>query len=407
MTCGRSGTRCAAHVLCAVGGWLLFTWSIEAAAIAYTFTKIADTTGGEFSSFGFPSINNAGTVAFSVSLSSGGQGIFVGNGSSLTPIVDTSGAFGGFGDGVINGSGAVAFRAFLKAGGQGVFVGSENALTTIADTSSTFSFFTGTPSINNAGTVAFNGFLNAAPGSGIFAGNGSTLTTIVDASGQFSNFGSPFITQAGAVIFPAITSSGDGIFLGNGSATPTVLIDQDSGLKFFQSPSANSQGAVAFIASSQPTGQTTGVFILNGQSLTELADDSGEFLQLGHPAINVAGEVAFSSELTGSFPNVIIGSGIFTGPDPTDDKVIATGDALNGSTVASVVDVGFVSSGLNDAGQIAFFAPLDNGSFGIFRADPVRSAPAPAPLALMLWGVVALWLIRHRTGPRRVERKRT
>ncbi len=51
------------------------------------------------------------------------------------------------------------------------------------------------------------------------------------------------------------------------------------------------------------------------------------------------------------------------------DKVIGTGDFLAGATVVSV---GFVQGiGLNDPGQIAFFAILNDGTQGIFRADPM------------------------------------
>ena len=97
--------------------------------------------------------------------------------------------------------------------------------------------------------------------------------------------------------------------------------------------------------------------------MTLIADTSGpfsDFLDAYFPGINKANQVAFVATLRAG------GSGIFTGPDPLADKVIATGDPLLGSTV---VRLGFFR-GLNDAGQIAFWATLANGSGGWFRADP-------------------------------------
>ena len=58
--------------LAAVVMGLLPSFPANGEAVTYTFTKIADTSG-LFSSISlFPSINNAGTVAF---LASGGKGL--------------------------------------------------------------------------------------------------------------------------------------------------------------------------------------------------------------------------------------------------------------------------------------------------------------------------------------------
>ena len=48
------------------------------------------------------------------------------------------------------------------------------------------------------------------------------------------------------------------------------------------------------------------------------------------PSINDAGAVAFFATLDAG------GSGIFTGPDPTTDVVIRTGDLLFGATVTAL-----------------------------------------------------------------------
>lgn len=59
--------------------------------------------------------------------------------------------------------------------------------------------------------------------------------------------------------------------------------------------------------------------------------------------------------------------GIYLGPDPVADRVIAIGDLLFGSTVTSF---SFGWQGLNDLGQFTFQAGLQGGRTAIVRADP-------------------------------------
>jgi hypothetical protein len=84
--------------------------------------------------------------------------------------------------------------------------------------------------------------------------------------------------------------------------------------------------------------------------------------------------------------------GIFIGPNA--EKVIASGDALFGSTVFALVmsnDLSLTSHSLNDAGQIAFRYVLANGRSGIALATPI---PEPSAAALLLIG--ALFLTRTK-----------
>ena len=67
----------------------------------------------------------------------------------------------------------------------------------------------------------------------------------------------------------------------------------------------------------------------NGGPLTTVADTRGEFASFGFrpPSLNNEGDVAFLATLDDGT------SGIFVGSDSIADRVITTGDTLDGSTV--------------------------------------------------------------------------
>jgi len=94
-------------------------------------TPIADDSGIFKSFAGLPSINDLGEVAFGAVLKTGpnpffNDGIFVVRGGQLQTLVDASGPFQiglSFGRPTLNNQGQVAFLASLKSGGFGLFVG--------------------------------------------------------------------------------------------------------------------------------------------------------------------------------------------------------------------------------------------------------------------------------------------
>ncbi len=102
-----------------------------------------------------------------------------------------------------------------------------------------------------------------------------------------------------------------------------------------------------------------------GNTITTVADTSGDFKNFGTTSINDRGTVAFIANLDAG------GEGIFTGNNPKTDKVIATGDSLFGYTV---VDLDFASEGLNNSGQITFVAKLANNTQVVVRANPRRNS---------------------------------
>lgn len=369
-----------------------------------TIVKIADTSGN-FSGFAFaPSINNSGRVAFLASLDGGGSGVFTGNGSAVQTIATTGAVFDQF-FGVqpaINDSGRVAFLAsqVAPASVTGIFVGTGGAAIAVA-TSNDFVNFNDYLSMNAAGQVAFRAFQLSTSQEGIFLGSGGAVTTIADTSGIFSGFkpdslfGDPSVSAGGSVAFAAqLKAGGSGFFVGNGGAATTIATTT-GGSGFINlpgSPSINDAGTVVF-RGDQPG--IAGIYTGDGGATTTIVDSSGPFAGFGNfPAINNQGQVAFLG-IPDSGP---FQGGIYAGSDPVDDKVIAVGDALDGSIVTSL---SFYRA-FNDGSQLAFRADLADGRVGIFRADlRLNAIPEPSSLVLLGVGCLVAMGLRYRGRLRR------
>ncbi len=198
------------------------------------------------------------------------------------------------------------------------------------------------------------------PGDGqgkrIFKGNGGPLTLIATTTdGRFYELeDAPAINSSGLVTFGTrlflngLSSGGAGISVGSGGALQTIATTQQ------------------YTPTSMFTGPgNDGLFLSDGNATTKVVDRSGPFKAFSGccPALgmNRDGKIAFLSYVGGG------GIGIFTGPDPVNDKVIYSTEALSGSTVVSL---NISRDSINRSGQIAFFAQLADGTKGIYRADP-------------------------------------
>lgn len=376
---------------------LLTATAAPAYAQGYTFTKVVDSAEDGFNPFSFEcsAINNHGDIAFRTArVPRRGtqliQGIYRAdageNEVKLTTIVEVKGGFDFLGQlPSINDLGEVSFavrhfseRTFVET--QSVMRGDGAQPTIIATTANEFERFGFEPTVNNSSVVAFKAQLDTFD-QGLFSGRGgrgSTLTTYYLASdSQFSEFGSlsrPSINNLGEIAFEEQVEGvfASGIFVTQGTGFKTIAAPDPNVIVGW--PTLNDGGMVAFhrFFNDQPGEElVTGT----GGSLTVVADTSGPFQSFGQifgvtpPALNNNGDVAFFADLDAG------GSGIFTGPDPVADRVIGTGDTLDGSTVTSLR---FCDESLNDFGQLVFQATFNDPSVpdGV-RVAIYRATPAP------------------------------
>ncbi len=231
---------------------------------------------GTYRNFDGPTINNAGQVAFratlrNTSIPANDQAVYAGTPGALVEIVRQGnpepGGNGEFAtiDGVImNDAGQVAFESSLQnttgGGGSGVFRGAVvGPVVQIArrgaaspDGSGTFSGF-GEPALNNAGQVAWEGFIDLGNG-------GSTLDDEAIFRGDGSGPPSIIAREGGAVP----------------TATPPAVF------RFVNDPCINDAGQVAFRATVEETG---GGGLKSALYLFDDALGLVEIVRIGYPLL--------------------------------------------------------------------------------------------------------------------------
>jgi hypothetical protein len=409
-------------VVTAVG--LSFSLLPTGDAFAFTFTKIADTSGS-FTRLETPVINDSGTVAFSADLNTRSPSVFTGNGEALTnivtfppnPVVDSPFIPSGFSSvGVIdiNNAGTILFErkdVDIPFQFTSFFTSSDGTLTPLGRVGGPRSPLFELYAINDNGSIASRriesqfGIITSASvdvtNNGTHKGGVSLMDRFESSRVLF--FENPDLNNSDTLVFGARLVNEntpdrpifiDGLFTrtSDGIISPVATTNTDRypfSSSVFSPASINDSGTVAFGV--RPLDQFDNlislqndiIFTSNGGSSTTIADTSGPFKSFGNPAINNIGTVAFFGTLdTG-------GSGIFTGADPITNKVITLGDSLFGS---KVVSLDFSTKGLNNSGQLAFLATFEDGTSGIFRANPEsisepKSVPEPASgLGLLLVG---------------------
>jgi hypothetical protein len=372
-----------------------------ALAAEYRFVVVADHERDNFNqgSFACATINKHGEVAFKAArTASDGVNFFDGTyrantNGTITPIVEDPNRAqftftGNFTD--ITDQGDVALGANLAGEafvnvilrGDGRVV---NQVTTIASTAGALGFVNFNLSMNKHGEVAFMGGLDPSfvGPRGLFSGTGGPVTTHYLDTADIVLDGHP-ARFSGFAERPSINLHGDiavseslqpdfqpGIFVGQQGKFRTIIAAAPFTDQFGQ-PVLNDKGTVGFQRSFFDSGNFVSTIVTsNGGPLTTLASTaSGYGFFTAGPAINGKDEVAFSA-ITADFSL----DGIFTGPDPVADHVVVSGDVIGAGTIAPF-SIQFCEGGLNDSGEVAFIATLNDptAQFG-FRFVVVRAEP--------------------------------
>jgi hypothetical protein len=329
----------------------VFSWTVIAA------------TGDRFTSFEpyVPSVNDAGTVAFQAALQDGRTRVFAGSGGTADEVAGAAALAGVTSHPDLNNAGAVSFYGDLTGGGQGVFILHDGSLQTVADTDGAFASIGPLgPTMNESGMVAFRA--DPAPNmSGVFAGDGGAVVTVADTDGPWSEFhGLPVVNRGGTVVFRADRKDGvQGIYAFDEGSIRTVVETGDRFETLAPFPSISDDGTVAFAATLSGGGE--GAFTQRGDGPPSTHDPDGAFESYRGALITSAGQLMWMARPRGG------NRGLFAGPDPEANLILALGDPLLGS---EVTDVRSNPVSVNAVGQVAIAAVLADGRQLILRADP-------------------------------------
>ncbi|QEG37116.1 DUF7453 family protein [Bythopirellula goksoeyrii] len=260
--------------------------------------------------------------------------------------------------------------------------------------------------LNNAEQVAFTALLAGTSGggaddTGIYYGNGTTLTKIVregqtvpGGSNTLSSFANPLFSafsfnDAGQVAFNssvAVHTPDPGthraVFMGDGTAlTQIVRTGQTTpdGNNVYQNlgdPALNDSGQVAFL--SDLDGLGSGIYGHMGSMLSQVVrdgemvpDGNGTFSRIAGNAspsdttLNNAGQSAFVGLLTGTSGGDSDDSGIFRSDSQSLTEIARKGqNAPDGNGTFLLFSSSIAPPAINDAGQVAFLSFLDSTSGG-------------------------------------------
>jgi hypothetical protein len=302
----------------------------------------------------------------------------------FTPIADTQGGFPFqdiLGAPTINSDAVIAYHAILTGGNEGVFTSKNfGDVTTLADATSTgydvgFSF---SPSINDAGQVAFLGSRQTKTGvttTLLRAQVGTQLTALVDYPFHLDDYCGGQINGSGQVVTFATRDDGGHAIVVNGQPPLVSVIravgvdkantDMDQAFVFgslncnFFGPSINTDQMVGFSATK--TDGNAGVFTsdLEGD-VTQFAGVDDVFAGFGDVvlnesgSINKTGDVLFEAELqTGS-------ESLYLWSPSTGLTQIVNASAMNAPAIG-----GFA---MDYQGQVAYELQYDElGDSAVFR----------------------------------------
>jgi hypothetical protein len=371
--------------------------SSSALAANYSFSAV-DTTG--FTYLSTPVMNDSGQVAFiGQRADDATKGYFIGTAAGGSPVrVSTTDA-----DSPnlpqINNAGQIAYTSFYNGGivdlhRASVAGGDELLEHGIYTNFSGYTYFGNNAMINSAGDVTavarrydlvnFTDFRAIVT----YSGANNSHSEQVTSGGPYATFTENYPTFStndnGDVAFTAqLSGGGQGVFLKRNGTVTTILNDPTNAYGFINEVRLNNQGHALIFAESN---NHPAMFEYDGTSLKPylVADGASGFSGMTWSDFNDHDQAAFMAGQHYS------NEGIWIGTDVANDKVIKMGDTLLGATVTYL---SLWPGGLNNDGQIAFYAQLNDGRHLLVVGTPV---PEPTAVALLAIGWSGTLLRRRR-----------
>ncbi len=376
--------------LAAAAAIVFFT--LPAVAADWIFTDLPPASP-PYADWSAPAINAAGETVFCTQLLDGHQAIvrLDANGPHTVAIADSTpfvsfdgvGSFRLVNDPMLDDLGRVAFRAYTYDPVSWTYTGVAYLDDHGARTAMTGEFGgTGpwldwcNPVMAGDGSCALFTWDWAAQVQTLWAGSAPTLSAVMDNGGSVASFTTEAAVAAGGRV--AVRTSDDDndqrILRCDGASVTLISSRNGEGYYDYRDGLAvNAAGLVAYHVqlSEWVAGICTGD---GGPPTVAVHNDQTGFDAFYALGLDVQGRLVFQASLTDWT------MGIFDGPDPVANRVIARGDSLFGSTVSSL-ELG--RHGVNAAGDVAFRYSLEDYRSGIAIArraggTGVGSMPAVA-----------------------------
>jgi hypothetical protein len=372
---------------------LALLW-VAPAASAATFTKIADASSpgmgwGSGVFFGSPALD-AGVVAFTAEDFESRNGIFIGSGGGVGSIAEGTSFSHRYSDPSIS-QGVVAF-AFSDGFDTTIYTGSGGGLTVIADSTTPNPDGNGTLSLSDLVTpaidganVAFRAYETSGGSEGIFTSVAGVIETSADRDTNVPGGGSgdlflsaiPRGLDGTQVAFEAFDAATWGVYVADGGVA-RVVADKDTLIP------GTSETFMAF--ASVAIGGGSVAFEGIGVNAGGLYAEIGGLLVLITDT-EVVQSVAADGDAVAYFGNDLSSYGIYVYRNGAVERIIASGEQLDGKTLSGFR---FGAHGL-DGEQLAFTALFDDGTEGVFLA----TIPEPDTALLFVAGLAVIGMSRR------------
>jgi hypothetical protein len=362
----------------------------------YVFTRVAETRR-EFTLIDshIPEMMETGDVYFVARPPGAIQQLWVGNGVPNESVSGTGIIASPLGVGRTNSAGEVVFSGRIPGVGLSTLIfhrapGEEPEIIydVRGSASTVFGSFMSEPSLNDAGQVAFVATGQGLP-EAIFVGDreGTFPTTALASTGGplwegYTEFvRNPILLGDGSVVMRADRGDIHGLYHFTAPGVSETILETGGAFSEIGEFDVGASGDAIISAFEASSGRQ--VAVLKTNTSTTVLPMEGGIRGYSYVGINDFGQYVL---LGYTSPGADV---IMVGQETQMERLIGVGDTLFGGTV-QVLYAG--PSGINNSGQIAFYAVTSNNPFGgiYIATPPARTIPEPATVAVTIALAVAL-----------------